>query len=1356
MYKNEIQENIKLSRYQLPFWLEWKLDPASAKYNTPLLYHINGKLNIPALSQALSAYVNDFHCSLRYCFHTNSDAHLESSFNVGDKFAIALEAIPLISINQTIGSTDQKSQRPPTSDVPQTHQAAPLLEDSSINQYIRSFCKQAFAAMEPLYKVELINVGDHQYLLLLNFHHVATDAFSAQYITQTLTQLYNHYAWGKPAPIPPTVLLNDFVKNEQLYYPSVKETADLRYWQEKLNKQPLRVHFLPNQPPIYNETVTTNETLPNDRGHSFYFTLDESLTSEIKKFTKQQTSTPFILLSAIFALTLSRYTQQKTIVLTYPVNIRPSQLQGVPGCFVNNIPFIVDFNSLNNFYELIQQCTLERKENKQHSLCTLTSILHTLNNHRPGISSGNAFNVSIVESFLNIRPLEFEGVEVTPLKHNREICLNDLILYYELGTELNFRIDYSLKYFDTSLIEQFSKQFMSLLSHCLTYPEGHLFQFPIIQQQEEEKIELWNQTTHTFPEDKNLCELFHTQLKKTPENKAIIYQNKSITYRMLDLESTKMAEYILKFMPKRPATQPIIALCMERGIEFVISLFAILKTGAVFLPVDILDAPARIEYKLKNAAVTLVITSSKIHTKFPSLNRYPIVLFDKMLLNKNFKPSSEDNTRDPSHPPSGPALTAPSYPSSNLAYVIYTSGSTGHPKGVMVEHKSLINLFFSLKEKWNLSERDRFLSLSSLAFDTYYLELFLPLLTGGQHILCPEASILDPQQFIQTLKKTDPTFIHATPSFWSMVVPFLKKEDCHFTISTGGEALHQNLAQKLMMLAKNVWNLYGPTETTICSTFYQLQTNSAVFIGRGFANTQLEVLDEFYNRVPIGTAGELCISGEGLSQGYLNDQLLTNTQFVHHPITQKRIYKTGDQVRWHSTGFIQYLGRSDLQRKIRGHRISLVEIEQALLCLPEIQQVKVDIIESTTDQTLIAYYLLKKPSILDRLFKTKITLTPSILIKHLKKSLPPPMIPAAFLRLDHFPLTLNGKLDITKLPSPNESHYVTQPNYLKPLDAIELKLLQLWTEVLEISKISVHDDFLQIGGNSLRAVSLMAKINHAFQLHCPVAWLIENNHIRAQAHKIRTERTALHYQSIVHFNRSFKKPALFLIHPAFAGAEVYSELARLLNKDIPLYALESYNLNSGRPFIKNIETLAHQYVDNILTIQPHGPYYLGGWSLGGLFAYEIAQQLIQKGETVNTLYLLDTKIYAKEYLTYLENKINLNSVVRKLPEMRGKFLKTLPKTQLDHLLASLKNDIQLLKNYQLKPYSGRAFMIKTQKKSHWGFSWFANKHNGFKPYLPHLKMMGVDSDHMNLIEGEQVKELVRLLEQDILQHGGDE
>jgi thioesterase domain-containing protein/acyl carrier protein len=548
--------------------------------------------------------------------------------------------------------------------------------------------------------------------------------------------------------------------------------------------------------------------------------------------------------------------------------------------------------------------------------------------------------------------------------------------------------------------------------------------------------------------------------------------------------------------------------------------------------------------------------------------------------------------------------------------VLYTSGSTGRPKGVRVLNKGVANLLQFMQLELEIRRQDILLAVTTLSFDIAALELFLPLVTGARVVIASREVATDGLRLLSALEESEATFMQATPATWRMLVEGgLRPQTALKTVLSGGEALPRPLAESLLQRGLTVWNLYGPTETTIYSTSFRVASGQGrISIGRPIANTEVYILDESRRPVAQGELGELCIGGIGVASGYLNRPDLTAERFIPNPFGDEpgaRLYRTGDLARFLPDGNLEYLGRADHQVKVRGHRIELGEIESRLLLHPSVRAaVVVPREDSYGELRLIAYLVAgdNDPSVED-------------LCSFLKQALPQYMVPATFVLVDELPLTPSGKIDRKALPAPENARIVTTRAFSPPRTPVELRLKQLWEELLEVRPIGVTDNFFHLGGDSVVATRMFVRIEELFGKRFPVSELVDRETIEELANLLTSDSQS--QPSLLRINAHGSRPKLFLVPGVTGSALDYSELGKALPPEQPLFAFNSPSLWDAGTSQTTVEAMAAHYIRTMLAVQPHGPFHVGGWSFGAIVAFEMAQQLRAQGHEVALLAIVD-------------------------------------------------------------------------------------------------------------------------------------
>ena len=707
----------------------------------------------------------------------------------------------------------------------------------------------------------------------------------------------------------------------------------------------------------------------------------------------------------------------------------------------------------------------------------------------------------------------------------------------------------------------------------------------------------FNQTAASY-KDSTLQAAIELQSSLTPDAVAVVHLSESFTYAQLNAEAERLANSLAAH---GVGLQTVVGVALPRSASTVVSLLAILKLGAIYLPLDPAYPTDRLAYMIADSEVGLVITDDATE---------PLISSDVPRLNINKIPPASHSAR--------PELT-PNY----TAYIIYTSGSTGKPKGVAVPHLAAVNLAFARLAHDPISSGDRILAAISVGFDVSIGQLLLPLLSGATIVIASDLRSLSAQEFWEFLATNHVTHINSVPSFFESILDAAPTTSTLNRLMLGGEPLSSSLVRRLRQALPNtqVVNMYGPTEACIDATCYPasgLEPAAVLPIGKPLPNYRAYILNDRLDPLAVGVAGDLYLAGAGLAHGYIKQPALTAERFIANPFAGngERLYKTGDRARWCSDGDIDFLGRADTQVKIRGHRIELGEIESALLLHPAIIQTAV--IANADQSRLVAYFVLRL---------TMAKPDSQQLRAHLATQVPEYMIPSAFHELSALPLTQNGKLDLKALPKLS-SDRSTQVPFVEPRSATETGMQKLWQQVLDVQSIGIHDNFFSLGGHSLAVMRLINLCNSQFQVSLPMRFLFDYPTIAELSAAIDSNVKTDAHPSLVPLRSSGSKTPLFCIHPAGGAVLRYGPLTAALKPDQPVYGLQARALLEGQPLASSIVETATDYVAAIRSVQPNGPYQLLGWSSGGVVAYEMAQQLNRVAEEVAFLGLMDSSLPA--------------------------------------------------------------------------------------------------------------------------------
>jgi amino acid adenylation domain-containing protein len=700
----------------------------------------------------------------------------------------------------------------------------------------------------------------------------------------------------------------------------------------------------------------------------------------------------------------------------------------------------------------------------------------------------------------------------------------------------------------------------------------------------------WNATEVEYPADLCVHHMFETQVAKSPHSIAVMSDRSQMTYGELNQHANRLAHRLQKLGVRPDAC---VGICVERSVEMLIGVLGVLKAGGAYVPLDPAYPKERLAHMLADAKASILLTQRALAEELPSH------VAEVICLDADWPVVARESSENP-------RVTGNR---ENLAYVLFTSGSTGRPKGVAIEHRSATNFVCWAQTVFTPAELSGTMFSTSLNFDLSVFEMFVPLSVGGKIILSTNALSLPSLRAANEV-----TLINTVPSAIAELVQMKGVPESVRVVNLAGEALPTTLVQEIYRTTKvqKVYNLYGPTEATTYSTFTLVKRDEEVTIGRPLANTQAYILDPRRRALPVGVPGELYLAGDGLARGYYGRTDLTSERFISNPFgtsPHARMYHTGDLCRFLRDGSIHYLGRKDNQVKIHGLRIELGEIEASLSRHPAVHSCVVSAHENSPgEKRLIACVVVARGQ----------TLVNEDLRAFLKKSLPEYMVPRTFIRLDEFPLTPNGKVDRRSLPTPAQLGTEGERVPVEPRDIVELQLLNIWQQVLGRSPIGIRDDFFALGGHSILAMRVFAQIHAVFGQTLPVATLFEMSTVEQLADCLRHKNNSAAESSLVRLQAGGSKPPLFCVPGAGGNLLAYRDLIRHLPSEQPCYGFQP-QLHFTR-----IEDMAAEYVREMHSACPTGPYYIKGWCIGGLVAFEMAQQLLAQGAEVGLLALIDT------------------------------------------------------------------------------------------------------------------------------------
>lgn len=1020
---------IPLSLEQQRLWFFHQLETQSALYTMPIASRLRGVLHPQALQQAMDMVVAR-HEALR-------------------TRVVGQEPVQTIDAPSTVRMLSIDLREFPAAQ--REGEAKRLLEEEA---------KRPFDLTRDLMiRAALVRMDEQEWILLVLMHHVASDDWSWRVFCGEVAANYEAILSGRKSELPePPIQYADFSVWQQEWLRCGALEKHLAYWRKQLDGAPPILELPADLPRPASQAF---------RGACEWLSLPPALCEKLNTLSRRDGLTPFMILLAAFQTLLHRYTGQEDIVVGSPVAGRTRAcLEKVIGVFVNMLVLRTKLEGNPIFTELLCRTETTVLESLTQQDLPFEKLVQELQPQRSASYSPLVQVMFALQDELSDN-LSLPGISTAPFPLDTGTAKFDLTFtLVKSGSHLDCCAEYNGDLFEIETVRRMLGHYEKLLESAVTDPGQRLSDLPLLGAGEREQLIVeWNRTEADFPHEKCVHEFFAAQAAATPESIVVVCGNHSLTYRELNRCANQLAHHLLRL---GVGVESLVAISMERSLEMMIALLGVLKAGAAYVPLDPSYPTERLRFMLKDSKASLVLTRANEKRQMDDLQSgVRTVCVDTGW--SQISQERDDEPRVDVNP-------------ENLAYVIYTSGSTGWPKGVQIPHRAAVNFLHSMRREPGLTETDALLSVTSISFDIAGLELFLPLTVGARVVLATANELFDAAKMKVLLHESNITVMQATPSFWQFLVESGWSGDQRLKILCGGEALPRALADKLLARGSEVWNLYGPTETTIWSTVTKLAPGKEpVSIGRPIANTQIYVLDSRFEPVPIGVPGELYIGGHGVARGYLNQPDLTAEKFVPNPflMAPSRLYKTGDIARYRPDGNIECLGRNDSQVKLRGHRIDLGEIESALRRHPDVRDAVVSLNDDKSGQKRLVSYLLAASAS---------TPQTASLLQFLKSKLPDYMLPGVFVVLDKFPLTPNGKIDRKALPAPADT---TKKTFTPPRTTTEEALAQIWASLLQLPRVGVHDNFFEIGGHSLLAMQFMTRVRNTCQVELSLRDVLE-------------------------------------------------------------------------------------------------------------------------------------------------------------------------------------------------------------------------------------------------------------------------
>jgi amino acid adenylation domain-containing protein len=1035
---------------QQQLWFINQLQPGTATYNIPVAIHLTGKLNVPALVRSLSEIIQR-HDILRTSFEVVDGEPIQK---VAD--AIALNARSAIAFSL------------PEIDLRHLVDEQQQIEVQKLSQ---QEAQSSFdLGQAPLLRAKLLHLQTEQSILILTLHHLVGDGWSIKILVQELSAIYQALSAGRLSQLPQLPLqYTDFVYWQRNWLQGEVIEKHLAYWKQQLGG---------NLPVLQLPTDHPRPPIQTFRGKQQKFVLSKALTESIKQLSQREGVTLFMTLLAAFQTLLYRYTGQEDILVGSPIaNRNRAELDQLIGCFVNTLVLRTNLEGNPTFTELLERVRKVGIDAYTHQNLPFEKLVEALQPNRD-LSYNPLFQVMFVlQSSATNSIWKTEELETGTAKFDVLLSMIDS----EEG--LIGTLEYNTDLFNVDTIARMVGHFQTLLESIVSNSNQPISELPILTPAERQTLLVdWNNTQVDYPQEACIHNLFEVQVEKTPDAIALIFANQELTYQELNNRANQLAHY-LQNLGVKPDT--FVGIYMERSIEMVVGILAIMKAGGAYLPLDPTYPKERLAFMLKDAQLSFLLVQPHLVDELPP-HQAKLVTIDAD--GAAFADYSQVN------PDSNVELK-------NAAYVIYTSGSTGQPKGAINTHKGLCNRLLWMQDTYQLKECDKVLQKTPFSFDVSVWEFFWPLFTGATLVVAKPGGHQDASYLVKIINQQQITTLHFVPSMLQVFLEEPELEKCNSIkrVICSGEALPLELQERFFeRLNSELHNLYGPTEAAIDVTYWKCQKNSnerIVPIGRPIANTQIYILDKQLQPVPIGIVGELYIGGVGLAQGYCNRVELTKEKFITSPFNpEKRLYKTGDLARYRADGTIEYLGRIDYQIKLRGFRIELGEIETVIAQHSNVRETVV----VAKENRLIAYVVPVQ----------KATYSVNGLRHFLKEKLPEYMLPSAFVVLEALPLTPNGKVDRRALPAPDNLRPELANNYQAPQSEVEKSIAQVWKQVLKLERVGVHDNFFDLGGHSLLVVQVNNKLKGILNRDLSVVEIFQNPTIKSLAEYLSEKSSA--------------------------------------------------------------------------------------------------------------------------------------------------------------------------------------------------------------------------------------------------------
>lgn len=1328
LQRAERPEKIPLSFAQRRLWFLHCLEGPSPTYNIPVTVRLSGELDQGLLKAALYDLVCR-HESLRTIFPESQ----------GTSYQHILDA-------------DQAH--------PELHVTE--IAEKELSDRLAEAVRYSFdLAAEPAFRAELFVIGPDEYVLLLLVHHIVGDGWSLTPLTRDLGTAYAARCHGRsPEWAPLAVQYADYALWQQELLgneddPNSLIAGQLAFWKETLKNLPDQLEL----PTDYSRPAE-----PSHDGDTIHFRIEPEFHKRLQELARANRVSLFMVLQSGLAALLTRLGAGTDIPIGSPIAGRNDDALGdLVGLFINTLVLRTDTSGDPSFRELldrVREVNLAAYDNQDLPFERLVEVLN------PARSRATHPLFQIMLAFQNTQDAELHLPDMESSLRINSVGSAKFDLTLEISEDrladgtpngMEGLLEYSTDLFKRETAQALADRLMRLLEAAESDPDEQIGNLDILAPEERSSMVTdWQSVSEKIPHA-CLPEQFEKQAALRPDAIAVVYENQALNYAELNERANRLARMLIS---EGVGPEQFVALALPRSLEMAVGLLAVLKAGAAYLPLDP-DYPAdRIAFMLKDAQPAFIMTNTKAANHIPPVENVPkIVLDDPELAEKlNTYPAENPKNKDRTQPLSP----------LNTAYVIYTSGSTGVPKGVMIPHQNVTRLFAATEHWFRFSSDDIWTMFHSYAFDFSVWEIWGPLLHGGRLVIVPHHVSRSPEAFLRLLVKEGVTVLNQTPSaFYQFMQAEREQPDLGQALSLryvifGGEALElsrlEDWYNRHPENRPQLINMYGITETTVHVSYIELDRSMAALranslIGCGIPDLGVYVLDERLQPVPPGVAGELYVSGAGLARGYLGRPGLTSERFIADPFGPPgtRMYRTGDVTRLRADGSLDYVGRADHQVKIRGFRIELGEIEAALVQHPQLEDAAVIVREDQPGDKRLAAYVIPSEETFDT----------AELRRYAAERLPDYMVPAAFVTMKELPLTPNGKLDRKALPAPDFAAAVTGRGPRTPQEEI---LCDLFMEVLHLPRVGIDDRFFDLGGHSLLAVQLMSRIREALGVELSIGNLFEAPTVAGLAERLEMGSSQSALDVLLPLRTSGDKPPLFCVHPAGGLSWCYAGLMTNIGTDYPIYGLQARGIGQREELPKTLDDMAADYIKQIRTVQPKGPYHLLGWSLGGNVVQAMATQLQNQGEEVSLLVMLDA--YPNHFLPIKEAPDDEEALIALLAlggydpdslgdkpldfeaaieilRSDGSALASLDETVILNLKNTYVNSVGILGSYKPKTFRGNVLFFRSTIIPEW---FDPIEPDSWKPYINgQIEQIDIDCRHKDLCQPEPLAQIGKVL-----------